>query len=188
MYVLAEVLSEAHLAPGARVACIGSRRLSAGAIAACESGGADLARAGYVVSSGGAQGADQAFMRGALGGGGRVVCYLPWARYEAEALASMRHLGGELSIEVYDPARDTEWLSLAEANHPAWERCSRGARSLHARNSGIVLGRASSERAAVVVAMPSVDYSGGTMQGMRLSQTSGVAVWDLRSGGWWSER
>jgi hypothetical protein len=93
-----------------------------------------LATQGWVLRTGMAGGADQAFYRGATVHGA-LELYLPWPAFEADARS---------------PAGDAEQFVLAQPTpaayelaaqfHPAWSRCSQGARRLHARNCHQVLG------------------------------------------------
>lgn len=156
--------------PGARVATIGTRRPTDGQRAACAEAGRQLAQAGAVVVSGGALGADQVFAQAARAAGGRVVCVVPWASYERDA----RPPGAE--VIVFDPDRHAHWLELAAAHHPAWGRCSQGARRLHARNSGILIGEHDTDRVIGVIAAPAADRRGGTEQGIRLAKSLEIPV------------
>lgn len=158
---------------GERVACIGSRRLSAGQVERCRQTGARLAERGALVVSGGAEGADLSFVEGALEAGGRALCVLPWASYNSALIpAGCERL-------VFNPAVHQRWLALARQQHPVWDRLSQGARRLHARNTGILLGEAPDERVSAVVAQRAADRRGGTEQGLRLARVLDIRIIDL---------
>ena len=159
-----------------RIACIGSRRLTQPELDQCFQIGYQAAQLGHTVVSGLADGADQAFMFGASEGGGRVVAVLPWGSYNRNRARE----GWE--IVVYDPKLHARWWKYAKLMHPAWDRCSPGAQSLHARNTGILLGTSPSERVALVIAYPSANRTGGTEQGMRLACAQDIPLANLRGG------
>lgn len=83
----------------------------------------DLRLFGYVLRSGGAQGADTAFAEGA---GSESHIYTPWRGFVSGK--------AQLAAPTIDAYR------LAATVHPAWSRLSGGARALHARNCHQVLG------------------------------------------------
>jgi len=150
-----------------RIACIGTRELG-DATVLLEAIGAYLVRAGYTVSTGNAIGSDQAFARGGNSvDPKRVELWLPWASYERAAVVkgNIVHTG---------PTVDD--VELAKKLHPAWGRCSAGARTLHARNCQIVRG------CTLVIALPRRDCPGGTGQGMRIAEHLGIPVHNLRIG------
>ena len=88
-----------------------------------------LARNGWHLSSGGAHGADTAFANGASSDQRSV--FLPWGGYN--------NLAGE-DCTTLNPTQLDASMALAARLHPNWERCSQGARLLHARNAAILLG------------------------------------------------
>jgi hypothetical protein len=114
---------------------------------------------GYTLRSGAAQGADSAFEAGA---GGRVEIYLPWPRFN-----------GHSSRLFPTP----EAFTMAAKFHPAWDRCSRGAQALHARNCHQVLGMDLSTPSEFVVCWTRDGRaSGGTGQAIRIAERFGIPV------------
>ena len=116
---------------------------------------------GYVLRSGGAVGADQAFERGA---GTRKNIF-----YAGDAT----------------PAA----IAMAAKIHPAWSRCSDYAKRLHGRNMFQVLGASLSEPSAFLIcwtpdgAVGGSDCSiktGGTATAIRAASAHGVPVYNLR--------
>ena len=88
-----------------------------------------LARTGWHLASGGADGADTAFAGGAPAG--QRTLYPPWPGYNGH--------GGPDCV-LLDGPELAACTKVAAGLHPAWHRCSPGARRLHARNSAILLG------------------------------------------------
>jgi hypothetical protein len=91
---------------------VGSRRTPANILAMMTRLAQAFAHHGYTLRSGGAQGADSAFAAGALN-----------------------------KADIYLASDCTpESMEIAKRFHPAWDRCSAFARSLHGRNTLQVLG------------------------------------------------
>ena len=128
-----------------------------------------LHRTGWHLNSGGANGADRAFAEGAPADARAL--FLPWPGYNGHAGPDCR----TLSPEKRKPAQD-----LAALLHPNWTRCSRGVRSLHARNAAIVFG-AGLERPvdAVVCWTPGGEIVGGTGIALLMASLAGVPVLNL---------
>jgi hypothetical protein len=85
-----------------------------------------LAARGYVLRSGAASGADSAFEQGAVAVNGACEIWLPWTGFN-----------GHADTGLYPSDGHHQYASTV---HPAWDRLSRGPKSLHARNVGQVLG------------------------------------------------
>ncbi|GAF96467.1 unnamed protein product, partial [marine sediment metagenome] len=83
-----------------------------------------LSKKGYILRSGGAEGADKAFEEGALEELKKI--YLPWPNFNNSK-------ANFISISQ-------EAIKMAKENHPYWYNLSDGARKLHARNCYQVLG------------------------------------------------
>lgn len=120
--------------------------------------GLELQRRGYVLRSGGAMGADQAFA----------------------SLVTRR--------EIYRPEDSTPAAyETARALHPAWGRLSHYARVLHARNCFQVLGRDLASPSAFVVCWTPdgaeherecTIETGGTATAIRLASRRGIPVFN----------
>lgn len=112
--------------PGPRLyAGIGSRETPPEVLAKMEALASDLAGQGFVLRSGAAAGADAAFELGCDRARGAKDIWLPWRGFNG-------HESGSFPGEAH--------FESAAVLHPAWVRLSRGARALHARNVGQVLG------------------------------------------------
>ena len=83
---------------------------------------------GWHLHSGGAKGADTAFAEGAPAG--QRTLFLPWPSYNGHRGPDCVALSGPELRACMDIAADL---------HPAWNRCSRTVRKLHARNVAILL-------------------------------------------------
>lgn len=146
-----------------------------------------LAREGWTMRSGGADGADQAFYEGVDVVEGKVELYLPWAGYNSHDPAAVR---------LDTPTQQA--FGIAQSYHPNWVRLSVGAQKLHARNVHIVLGPDPSENVAanpsrwsaarfVVCWTPdgatkadaTGTITGGTGQAIRIADSFKVEVYNL---------
>jgi hypothetical protein len=119
-----------------------------------------LSKTGYVLRSGGADGADSAFEMGAE----RKEIYLPWKGFNSN------------KSPLYTPS--VEAHLMAEQFHPAWNKCSQGAKKLHARNCHQVLGRDLRTPSKFLVCYH--NDSGGTLQTVRIARNKLVLVYNLR--------
>lgn len=161
---------------GERVyAGIGSRQLSESELKRCRDKAKRRALEGWILRTGAADGADQAFAEGALFVGGRVILCLPWASYEKEWVEWTKRHGAE--VEVLSN-RDFEAWDSVDKYHPAASQLSRGIRALHARNFVILRG------CEECLAWPKKDKYGGyggTGQGMRIAEAAGMGVKNLEA-------
>lgn len=131
-------------------------------------------RAGWTLRSGGALGADQAFASTSPG----AETYLPWPRYEREALRAL--LVPPLRIM---PEPSAEAIKRVGRYHPAADRLSQGARKLAARNEHILLGlRLDDPVAAVVCWTKGGTERGGTGGALRIAAVFEIPVLNLGDG------
>jgi len=125
--------------------------------------GRRLAELGWTLRTGGAEGADQAFERGARAGGGAVEIFLPWPGFSGYKNGRLERPGAEA-------------IRVASSLHPAWE--------LIARNSHQVLGAGMDDPVAVVICWtPDGAEAGGTGQAIRPASRLGVPVVNLKRPG-----
>jgi hypothetical protein len=126
-----------------------------------------------------AEGADQAFYRGADSARGRVELYLPWPSFsQAARVPSLR------DMVLERPAQEA--YRIAERFHPAWEKLDAPVRALQARNSHQVLGRDLKTPAGLVVCWTQngsrdggAAGTGGTGQALRVATAYGVPVLNI---------
>lgn len=124
-------------------------------------------RHGWVLRTGGAPGADQAFERGALLGGCEIEMYLPWPGFENHSMATLDM-----------PA--SEAYEIAQRYHPAWHRLSQGAKKLITRNTHQILGERLNDPVDLVVCWtPGGEMKGGTAQALRIAQDYDIPIKNL---------
>ena len=141
----------------------------------------DLARKGFTLRSGNAEGADWSFQEGAGAVKGNVHIFLPWSTFNGGCIA-------------FGP--NTKWwlhpsekaVALAGTMHPAWHLCERPARALHGRNMQQVLGPALDSPVEFVVcwtpdgAESEEECSratGGTGMAIRLASRRDIPIFNL---------
>ena len=150
---------------------IGSRQTPAATLADMTELAGKMADAGWHLASGGADGADTAFAAGTPAE--QRTVWLPWPRYNG--------LSGPDCL-VPTPDRLRECFAIAERLHPAWDRCSAGARKLHARNVAILLGPNLDRPVdAVVCWTENGAVTGGTGMGLRIAAEHGIPIFNLGS-------
>ncbi len=125
-----------------------------------------FARAGWLLRSGGADGADLAFETGFIVGNGAMEIYLPWRKFNGNQ---------SLLYTVSDEA-----LEMASEIHPAWSKCGRGARLLHGRNCYQILGRNLNRPSDVVVCWTKGGkLVGGTRTALVLAEKHDIPIINL---------
>ena len=148
-----------------RYAGIGARATPATVLADMTVIAGWLARTGWHLSSGGADGADSAFTAGASAE--QRTVWLPWRGYNG-------HRGPD--CRVLSAAAMTACLEIAAPLHPAWEPA---VRKLHARNAA-VLGLTLDRPVDTVVCWSERGAAtGGTGMAIRIAETRGIPVLNL---------
>ena len=163
---------------------IGSRRTPEPVRAAMADLAETLGRAGCVLSTGGADGADRAFERGALRTDAPITVHAPWSGYNGYRPG--REPESDIDVRVPGPTDAVSgraYLDLARRHHPAWDRCGRGARALFARNVAILAGALGEDGDSLPV-LAAVAYTpngradgrdaGGTGHGLRVARDLGI--------------
>ena len=150
---------------------IGARATPRAVLADMEKMAGWLARTGWLLSSGGADGADSAFAAGTPAG--QRTIWLPWRGYNG-------HRGPD--CRVLSAAALSACMEIAALSHPAWQRCSPAVRKLHARNAAILLGERLDRPVDAVVAWSERGAAvGGTGMGIRIAEAHGIPVLNLGS-------
>lgn len=149
---------------------VGSRQTPPEILSVMTNAARALRALGWMLRSGHAPGADQAF---GLGAGNDAEIFLPWPRFEHQAPKNGK-VYSYPKPRAYDIAQDV---------HPRWENVKSGAKALHARNAHQVLGwdletpvrflLCWTERGLVV---------GGTATAIRIAHRNGVEVRNLAEG------
>jgi hypothetical protein len=160
---------------------IGSRETPADMLALMQALATRAAGEGWVLRTGLSPGADQAFYRGAVAGGGAIELFLPWPGFEAGSLLD----AGAGTVRVH-PSPSAAACELAARFHPHWEELSAQARRLLARDAHEVLGtdlRSPAQLVACWTADGSLDgeglYEDGTGQALRIAHHHGIPVLNL---------
>lgn len=141
--------------------------------------GKALANHDWLLRSGGAEGADEAFVMGCesdvideIGEGGECEIYLPWSSFQG-----WDHRGR--TPWIYDEPAD-EAFDMAAQYHPAWDYLKQGARKLHARNMHIMLGWGLDDPVGLVICWtPNAKVAGGTGQALRVALDLSIPILNL---------
>lgn len=163
---------------------IGSRKTPGPVCDAMFRIGSLLVRRGYTLRSGGAEGADTAFERGATAVWGPAVIY-------KAGVGRQQQKGRKL---ICDPDTIPGWKAWAEVQasrlHPAWNACSGYAKSLHRRNMAQICGHRVQDPIlshfvlcwtpdGAETAQATSRQTGGTGQAIRAADAYGVPVFNL---------
>ena len=142
---------------------IGSRSTPADILSVMQRIAKQAASGGYTLRSGGAAGADSAFETGA---GQAKEIYLPWPGFKGHP------------SPLCEPSEAA--MAMAAQFHPAWARCSQGARRMHARNCHQILGADLDSPVAFVACWTAGGAGGGgTGQALRIAHAHAIPVFDL---------
>lgn len=152
---------------------IGARELSQSIQVEFTEIGRRLALIGYTLRSGGAEGADLAFERGADKGHGKKEIFLPWK--------SFNHSDSTYILESPTPQGIVD---IASKLYPRWDRSSQGVQRLHARNVRQILGQDLNDPSAFVVCYTERPYNdpnaiGGTLFGIKLAEANDIPVFNF---------
>eukprot|EP00919_Chromeraceae_sp_WS-2016_P077431 GHVR01183243.1.p1 GENE.GHVR01183243.1~~GHVR01183243.1.p1 ORF type:complete len:401 (-),score=63.04 GHVR01183243.1:273-1475(-) len=136
-----------------------------------------LAKKGYVMRSGAADGADSAFEAGVdKAGGTHKEIYLPWNGFIPKKGAAERFADGKTVFAE----NSVQHESIAKQYHPRWDKLGRGARSMMSRNASQMLGRdLKTPSKAVVCWTQGGEAVGGTGQSIRMANEVGIQVVNL---------
>lgn len=160
---------------------IGARATPAAMLALMQAIGQVLAQDGYLLRSGGAQGADSAFAQGALEGGGNRRIYLPWPAFNGVR---------DDDAVVFDrlPGAD-QAARIAAQFHHRWDSLKWPVRKLMARNVMQVLGDDCQTPCKFVICWAPgtqvdargrvCDVAGGTGQAVRIAYAHKIPVFNL---------
>lgn len=157
---------------------IGSRETPDDILELMEEIAVKLNSQGWVVRSGGADGADTCAEQQHAYEDWRMEIYLPWNGFNGRSNLKLGYIDSA-RLETYGTAQ-----GIAEDLHPNWEACSRGARALHTRNVFQIMGKDLDKNSKFVIcwAIPTGDgqfVKGGTGQAVRLAITLGIPIFNL---------
>jgi hypothetical protein len=125
-----------------------------------------LARKGYILRSGGADGADKAFEIGCDEVNGPKEIFLPWKGFNGNSSDLF-----QIPQECFEIARDI---------HPNFDNLSQGAKKLHARNVLQVLGKDLKTPSKFIVCYTkNQELKGGTRTALILAQRYNIPMLNL---------
>lgn len=164
---------------------VGSRSTPAPILDAMSRVAERLAGLRHHLRSGGADGADKAFERGAGCGGGTADIFLPWPGFNGYP---KEPTSGSLSTY---PSPTEAAVQIAQRHHPAWRTLTRPVRRLMARNVHQVLGYDCDTPASFVLCWTpdgaetvTTAKTGGTGMAIRVAVAHGVPVVNMALDGW----
>lgn len=144
---------------------VGARITPPKALAKIEEIAAYFATLGWILRSGGAEGADSAFENGCDKNNGLKEIYVPWRNFN------------------YNPSRllpTEEAMELAAITHPGWMFLKEGARKLHARNCHQILGYDLKTPSDFVVCWTYEGaFRGGTATALTLAKKNNIPIYNL---------
>lgn len=153
-------MSWAHTDVTDFVPCVGSREVDGDMQAWIASTGALLVRNDYVIISGNAEGADQAWQTGGNSvDPARVIVCQPWHGYNMQALHPRNHVR---QVRGVSHSTRVHLAEVAAAVHPRWVSLSRSDRDLHIRNVFLC------EGSAGILGAPNHKKAGGGGTGMSI--------------------
>lgn len=121
-----------------------------------------LDKKGYILRSGGADGADSAFEKNAI----QKEIYLPWNGFNGRY---------DNFFEVNE-----ECIKMAEKFHPYWSNLKDSVKKLHARNCFQVLGKdLNSPSKFLICWTPKGEEVGGTSQALRIAKHFNIKIFNL---------
>lgn len=125
-----------------------------------------LAKRGFVLRSGGAEGCDKAFEYGCDKANGSKEIYLPWKGFN----------NSSSSLVV----NDKRAFDMARKYHPSFDRLKEGAKKLQARNSHQVLGLSLDSKSDFIICYTKNGAgSGGTGQALRIAKDYDIPILDF---------
>lgn len=149
---------------------IGSRAAPPEQVKRAEEIGRILADDFFTLRSGHADGMDMAFEKGAISVDGGMEIFLPWRGFNGAPKTDSRY------IHKFNLGAE----GLAASIHPAWSRCTQGARKLHSRNCCQVLGEDLDDPTSFVLCWTSDGkVAGGTRTAIILAGMNDVPVYNL---------
>lgn len=123
-----------------------------------------------VLRTGGAVGADNAFLEGVFSGCGTYELYLPWPKYNGHTEATLKN---PTDVAVHNVAQYV----------PHWDYCRESVRKLHGRNMHIILGDTLDTPVDFVICYtPNGKTVGGTAIAMNIATAYGIPIFNLFHG------
>jgi len=166
---------------------VGSRETPDHIIEVMRQLGKKLADQGWVLRTGGAKGADQAFELGWVhhvqenGDFTKAEIFLPWDGYEKHTRDMM--FGCNILPDLDNPELCMVAELIAEQIHPNWSACKQGARKMHTRNVYQILGQDLKTPSSMLVAWTKLTKQGlpmgGTATAIKLATNHKIPCFNL---------
>jgi hypothetical protein len=149
---------------------IGSRQTPPEFMKFFEDVGEYLGSLGWILRSGGADGADAAFETGCDRAAGKKEIYLPWPGFNGN------------NSEFKKPAAGS--FEVSRKYHPRWHSMKESVQCLHARNAHQVLGWDLESKSKFVICWADVYKGSGTTQAIRIANAYKIPVYNYFLGSW----
>lgn len=134
--------------------------------------GSWLAKKGYALRSGGADGCDLAFEEGCDLLNGKKEIFIPWYKFN--------NSNSELYLASTILQYETPALKMARKYHPCFDKLSDGAKKLQTRNCHQILGGdLQSPCDFVICYTKNGNGEGGTGQALRIAKDYGIPIFDF---------
>ena len=125
----------------------------------------------WLLRSGHADGADQAFERGCIQGNGQMEIYIPWNGFNSAPNNHPQYIRRKATQELAD---------FSAQFHPAWNKCSDAAKLMHMRNACQILGQDGQTPADLIICWTKDGKrGGGTGQALRIAEHYNIPIFDL---------
>jgi hypothetical protein len=154
---------------------IGSRTSPKDVLKVMKKFGRIFAERGWVLRSGGAEGADSAFEEGCDLAKGEKEIYLPWENFNKNK-STLYLRSYEIPLEMSNRA-----CEIASKYHPKWETLGPAARALHARNGFQILGKDLITPVSLVLFWSPMITKGGTAQALRIAADHSIMMYNMGS-------
>lgn len=162
---------------------IGSRKLPADIIDLIKEIGWRMAKKGYILRSGAADGADKAFEYGCERGGGYGDIYLPWRRFKnRENSKYLPKMDYKLPVEGQMEYSRNKMIQSGIIPH--WDEMNEASQKFHSRNVNQVEGEFDEPDVHVVIYYAPTDWmtgepTGGTRTAVMLARSKGIPTYNL---------
>ena len=140
-----------------------------------------MAKAGWLLYSGNADGADIAFQEGS---DGKCVIMLPWLKFNQDKYDYT------FSRDHFEVGETKDGEKSVEKFHPNPSALKRGGKSLMCRNYHQIYGYKHYPKVSVVICCANEKngkVQGGTGQAVRIAQDSNIKIINIRASGWKDE-
>ncbi len=145
---------------------VGSREAPVNILAKMREIAKYLAQHNWILRSGGADGADTAFESGCDEISGEKEIFLPWKGFNNS------------TSNLYTITQAA--FDLAGTIHPAWDKCSQGAKKLHARNCFQVLGENLNDPVNLLICWTKNGKEiGGTATAIKIAKKHNIRIINL---------